>query len=213
VADHGRSAARTRTFYGYLLRRFLLPAFEETPLGRIDLMTVRTWLAGLHELGEVTPTTIAKAYRLLRRILNVAVEAGYLPRNPVAIKGAGLERAAEMRQVSIPQLHALAEAVPGRYRALVVVAGYGKTSAGQRVVVPPAVAVSALADHLEEFVTPGPDGLVFPSGRAPTSSAATSAGWCGARRSSGSAWRACASTTYGIPPRPWPLPPARPPRS
>jgi hypothetical protein len=42
-------------------------------------MTVRTWLAGLHELGEVTPTTIAKAYRLLRRILNVAVEAGYLP--------------------------------------------------------------------------------------------------------------------------------------
>jgi integrase len=155
----------TRTFYGYLLRRFLLPAFEETPLGRIDLMTVRAWLAGLHELGEVTPTTIAKAYRLLRRILNVAVEAGYLPRNPVAIKGAGLERAAEMRQVSIPQLHALAEAVPGRYRALVVVAGYGKTSAGQRVVVPPAVAVSALADHLEEFVTPGPDGLVFPSGR------------------------------------------------
>jgi hypothetical protein len=69
----------TRTFYGYLLRRFLLPAFEETPLGGIDLMTVRTWLAGLHELGEVTPTTIAKAYRLLRRILNVAVEAGYLP--------------------------------------------------------------------------------------------------------------------------------------
>ena len=34
----------------------------------------------LHRAGEVTPTTIAKAYRLLRRILNVAVEAGYLPR-------------------------------------------------------------------------------------------------------------------------------------
>ena len=34
---------------------------------------------GLHEAGEVTPTTITKAYRLLRRILNVAVEAAYLP--------------------------------------------------------------------------------------------------------------------------------------
>jgi integrase len=195
----------TRTVYGYLLRRFLLPAFEATPLGRIDQMSVRAWLSRLHDAGEVTPTTIAKAYRLLRRILNVAVEAGYLPRNPAAIKGAGLERAAEMRHVSIPQLHALAEAVPGRYRALVLVAGYGglrwgelvglrrrrvdlagarihvveqaaevagkfivsppKTAAGQRVVVLPAVAVAALAEHLDAYAAPEPDGLVFPSGR------------------------------------------------
>jgi excisionase family DNA binding protein len=123
----------TRAFYDYLLRRLLLPAFEETPLGRIDAMTVRSWLAGLHEAGEVTPTTIANAYRLLRRILNVAVEAGYLPRNPAVIKGAGLERAAEMRHVSIPQLHALAEAVPGRYRALVLAAGYGGLRWGELV--------------------------------------------------------------------------------
>jgi integrase len=195
----------TRTLYGYLLRRFLVPAFGETPLGRIDPMTVRAWLAGLHEASEVTPTTIAKAYRLLRRILNVAVEAGYLPRNPCTVKGAGLERAAEMRHVSIPQLHALAEAVPGRYRALVLVAGYGglrwgelvglrrrrvdlagarihvveqlaevagkfivsppKTAAGQRVVVLPAVAVAAMAEHLDDYAAPEPDGLVFSSGR------------------------------------------------
>ena len=96
-------------------------------------MTVRSWLAGLHDLGEVTPTTIAKAYRLLRRILNVAVEAGYLPRNPAVIKGAGLEGVAEMRHVSIPQLNALAEAVPGRYRALVLVAGYGGLRWGELV--------------------------------------------------------------------------------
>jgi integrase len=116
-----------------------------------------------------------------------------------------LARAAEMRHVSILQLHALAEAVPGRYQALVLVAGYGglrwgelvglrrrrvdlagarihvveqlaevagkfivsppKTAAGQRVVVLPAVAVAALADHLDDYAAPGPDGLVFPSGR------------------------------------------------
>jgi integrase len=102
--------------------------------------------------------------------------------------------------------HALAEAVPRRYRALVLVAGYGglrwgelvglrryrvdlaggrihvveqaaevagkfiesppKTVAGQRVVVLPAVVVAALAEHLEEFAAPEPDGLVLPSGRA-----------------------------------------------
>jgi integrase len=55
----------------------------------------------------------------------VAVEAGYLPRNPAAIKGAGIERAAEMRHLSIPQLTALADAVPARYRALILVAGFG----------------------------------------------------------------------------------------
>jgi integrase len=115
----------TRVLYDYLLRRFLLPAFAATPLGQLDPLTVRTWLAGLHQAGEVTPTTIAKAYRLLRRILNVAVEAGYLPRNPCAIKGAGIERPGEMRHVSIRQLLALAETVPGRYRALILVAGFG----------------------------------------------------------------------------------------
>jgi integrase len=40
-----------------------------------------------------------------------------------------------------------------------------KTAAGQRVVVLPAVAVTALADHLDDYAAPGPDGLVFPSGR------------------------------------------------
>jgi integrase len=40
-----------------------------------------------------------------------------------------------------------------------------KTAAGQRVVVLPSVAVAALADHLDDYAAPGPDGLVFPSGR------------------------------------------------
>jgi hypothetical protein len=30
---------------------------------RLGPQTIRSWLAGLHELGEVTPTTIAKAMR------------------------------------------------------------------------------------------------------------------------------------------------------
>jgi integrase len=195
----------TRVLYGYLLRRFLLPAFGSMPLGKLDALDVRAWLGGLHQAGEVTPTTIAKAYRLLRSILNAAVEAGYLARNPCAIKGAGIERAAEMRHVSIPQLTALAEAVPARYRALILVAGFGglrwaelvglrrrhvdlagaklhvveqaaevagkfivgppKTEAGRRVVTLPALAVAALAEHLDRYAAPGPDGLVFLSAR------------------------------------------------
>jgi hypothetical protein len=41
----------------------------------------------------------------------------------------------------------------------------GHGIAGQRVVVLPAVAAAALAEHLEEFAAPEPDGLVFPSRR------------------------------------------------
>jgi integrase len=60
--------------------------------------------------------------------------------------------------------------VPSRYRALVLVAGKfivspPKTAAGQRVVVLPAVALAALAEHLDSYAAPEPDGLVFPSGR------------------------------------------------
>src|SRR4029450_2048093 len=37
----------TRALHGYLLRRFLLPAFADTALADLDLMAVRSWLAGL----------------------------------------------------------------------------------------------------------------------------------------------------------------------
>jgi len=115
----------TRSLYGYLLGRFLLPTFGELPLARIDVLAVRTWLAELHDAGEVSATTIAKAYRLLGRILGAAVEAGYLPASPCVIKGAGVEHAPEMQVATPGQVRALADAVPPRYRAMILVAAYG----------------------------------------------------------------------------------------
>jgi integrase len=181
------------------------------------------------------------------------VEAGYLARNPCAIKGAGIERAAEMRHVSIPQLTALAEAVPARYRALILVAGFGglrwaelvglrrrhvdlagaklhvveqaaevagkfivgppKTEAGRRVVTLPALAVAALAEHLDRYAAPGPDGLVFLSARGKYLARSSFRLWYGCRPCSRSGWTGCASTTCCIQRRPWPRPLGRPPRS
>jgi integrase len=123
----------TIALYDYLLRRFLLPAFANIPLGQLDLLAVRGWLARLHRDGEVTPTTIAKAYRLLRRILAVAVQAGYLPRNPCTVTGAGVERVREMRHLSVPELLRLAGLVPDRYRAMVLLAGFGGLRWGELV--------------------------------------------------------------------------------
>jgi len=113
----------TRALHGYLLRRFLLPAFADTPLADLDLMAVRSWLADL-EGAAVSPNTVAKAYRLLARIMDTAVEAGLIVRNPCSVKGAATEHAAEMRVATVAQVAALAQAIHPRFRALVLVAAY-----------------------------------------------------------------------------------------
>jgi integrase len=122
----------TRDLYAYLLRRFLLPTFGKAALSSIDVLAVRSWLASLQAQG-VSPSTVAKAYRLLSRILGTAVEAGYLLRNPCTVKGAGQERAPEMRFATVAQVAALAEAIDPRYRALVLVAAYGGLRWGELV--------------------------------------------------------------------------------
>jgi integrase len=73
----------------------------------------------------LSPSTVAKPYRLLSRILGAAVEAGFLLRNPCTVKGAGQERAPEMRFATVAQVAALADAIDPRYRALILVAAYG----------------------------------------------------------------------------------------
>jgi integrase len=93
---------------------------------------VRAWLADL-QAQQLSPSTVAKAYRLLSRILGAAVDAGYLVRNPCTVKGAGQERAPEMRFATVAQIAVLAEAVGDRYRALVLVAAYGGLRWGELV--------------------------------------------------------------------------------
>jgi integrase len=122
----------TRALHGYLLRRFLLPAFADTALADLDLMMVRSWLAEL-EREAVSPNTVAKAYRLLARIMDTAVEAGVIVRNPCSVKGAATERAPEMRVATVAQVAALAEAIGPRFRALVLVAAYAGLRWGELV--------------------------------------------------------------------------------
>lgn len=93
------------------------------PLGRLDVMAVRALLAKERTQRRVSASTIAKAYRLLAPILGAAVEAGYIARNPCTVKGAGVERAPEMRHINVAELTLLANVIEDRYRALVLVAG------------------------------------------------------------------------------------------
>jgi integrase len=122
----------TRALHAYLLRRFLMPAFADTAVADLDLMAVRSWLARL-EREAVSPNTVAKAYRLLARIMDTAVDASLIVRNPCSVKGAATERAPEMRVATVAQVAALAQTIDPRYRALVLVAAYAGLRWGELV--------------------------------------------------------------------------------
>jgi integrase len=115
--------ANTQAAYRNLLRRYLLPTFGPMPLADLDAMAVRAWLARLARDG-VGPSTRAKSYRLLSRILGTAIESGYLTRNPCTIRGAASDPVGEMRFATVAEVAALADAIPPRFRALVLVAAY-----------------------------------------------------------------------------------------
>jgi len=73
----------------------------------------------------------AKAYRLLRAILNTAVEDGCIARNPCRIKGGGTETPAERPTLSITQVLDLADRMPARYRLLVLLAVFASLRWGE----------------------------------------------------------------------------------
>jgi integrase len=84
---------------------------------------VRRWHKKLLDNG-VSPVTAAKAYRLLRAIMNTAVDDGLIRRNPCRIKGAGSEDSPERPVLAVHQVYALADAVGPRYRALILLATF-----------------------------------------------------------------------------------------
>jgi integrase len=68
---------------------------------------------------------------LLRVILNTAVEDERILNNPCKIRGAGVERSAERPFVDTEIVLQIADAIDPRYRALVLLAGFGGLRLGE----------------------------------------------------------------------------------
>ncbi|MFY1625949.1 tyrosine-type recombinase/integrase [Micromonospora sp. WMMD735] len=116
---------RTVHLYGWLLDKHIVPYLGGVDLGRLDTPMVRDWRASLLGNG-VSVSMAAKAYRLLRAVLMTAVkEDMILPRNPCRIPGADQEKPAERPVLTLAQVFKLADIVPPRYRALVLVTTFG----------------------------------------------------------------------------------------
>ncbi|MGW6011454.1 tyrosine-type recombinase/integrase [Streptomyces sp. NPDC055210] len=114
----------THDLYRYLLDGHILPTFGADDLDEITAPRVRGWRTErLQATGA--KTAIAKAYRLLKSIMETAVDDELIRRNPCRIKGAGKERAAERPIATVAQVDALADQLGPRWRLMVYLGAYG----------------------------------------------------------------------------------------
>jgi integrase len=72
----------------------------------------------------VAQTTVAKAYRLLKAVLQTAADDELIRRNPCRITGAGREEADKRPVATVEQVDALADTVGPRWRPMVFLAAY-----------------------------------------------------------------------------------------
>jgi integrase len=114
---------RTREEHARTFRLHVVPFLGHMSLGDIRTDAVRSWRVTLAEEGR-SEIRVAKAYKLLRAILNTAVDDGRIKRNPCRIKGADQEHSPERPVASVPQVYALADQMPARFRVLVLAAAF-----------------------------------------------------------------------------------------
>lgn len=113
---------RTRVHYRWLLDTYLLPTFAGRRLPDIGPDDVRTWWA---KLTPAKPTARAHAYGLLRTMLADAAADRLIAENPCKIRGAGrVRRAHQVRPATLAELGALVAAMPERYGAMTLLAGW-----------------------------------------------------------------------------------------
>jgi integrase len=114
----------TAALYGGLLRSRILPTFGDLPLSDIDGLMVRHWIAAMNSEG-LSPSRIRQAHILLSQIYSAAVECGLAKTNPCV--GVRLPRVAPYEALFLAphEVAQLADAVPTRYRSLILLLAYG----------------------------------------------------------------------------------------
>ncbi|WP_197704562.1 site-specific integrase [Jatrophihabitans sp. GAS493] len=116
--------------YESALRRQIVPLLGDIFVGDLREARVRRWRKELLDQG-VGHASVAKAYSLLRTIMNTAVDDGMIRRNPCRIKGGGAEQSPERPVLTLPEVFAAANAVPAHFRVLVLFATFTSLRFGE----------------------------------------------------------------------------------
>ncbi|MBB6174706.1 integrase [Nocardiopsis mwathae] len=121
---------KTELTYEGLLRLHLNPTFGRMLIKDVKEADVRKWRASRLKVKK-SKGQVPKAYRLLRAILNTAVEDRLIRENPCRIKGADREDSEERPVLSVAEVFKLADAIKPRYRALVLLATFASLRWGE----------------------------------------------------------------------------------
>ena len=117
-----RLKPRSREGYEHLLQRYLLPEFGAVPLTDLSPAMVRAWWGSL---AEGTPTINARAYALLKAILNTAVADEEIVANPCRIRSAtSVPRAREIRPATVEELGVIVAKMSENRRAAVLLCSW-----------------------------------------------------------------------------------------
>lgn len=112
------------------MAKHIAPTFADLLLTRITAATVREWNSSIRA-GTISETTAAKAYRLLRQIMQSAVDDRLIRENPCRIKGAAVEHSTGRQIPTLDEVHQLADAIDPRYRAMVITAAFAGLRKGE----------------------------------------------------------------------------------
>ena len=121
--EAGEIRASTADLQAILWNKHTAPMLGAVTLNALTTPMVREWHAKVR--ADVSAITAAKAYRLLRMALGIAVEDGLISVNPCTIKRAGQEKSPERPIATRDQVYELADAVPAHRRALVLMGAWG----------------------------------------------------------------------------------------
>lgn len=114
----------TQHIYRTLLDRHILPTFRDLPVGSITTLDVQMWISDRHRNTRMGANSVAKTYKVVRAVMESALDAGLILRNPCRVKGAGTERLPEMRCATVEEVAAIAQVVEPRWHALILLAAY-----------------------------------------------------------------------------------------
>ena len=123
----------TRATDDQYFRKHVLPRFGEVALARLDRTALRSWVAELGDVdgADLAPATVHRIVQVFNKCLVAAVEDRLIAYNPLArLPLPRLERQ-EMRFLDHHQLALLADCIDERYRAFVLLGGYGGLRLGE----------------------------------------------------------------------------------
>jgi integrase len=122
AAETGRPSERTLIAYDELWRLYIAPKLQDQSLNAITRADVEHVVRGA---AKRSAWRANDALKVLRRLLSAAVDAEAIARNPATRVPTPKIEQERPWVLTLEEVDALADAVPDRYRALVLLAAYG----------------------------------------------------------------------------------------